>query len=652
MSIFAPRLYFGADYNPEQWDRSTWADDVAAMVDMGVNMVTLGVFSWAIIEPRPDTYEFGWLDDVMDLLHDAGIRIDLATATASPPAWLPQMDPLVCAVRQDGVVYSHGGRQHYSSSSGTYRERAALLVDQMASRYHAHPGVEMWHINNEYGCHVPLCFGPEAERAFHEWLRNRYQSIDELNDAWQTRFWSQSYSDFDQILPPRVTPPGASPNPGQVLDFHRFSSHQWLELFRMEKDIIRRHDSTHPITTNFMTMRHSTWVDYWQWADEVDFVSTDHYVEAHNPDKHVELAFQADLTRGLARGEPWLLMEHSPSAVNWQPRNTPKTDGEIIRHAMSHVARGSNGAMYFQFKQSRGGSERFHAAMIPHGGTSTRITRAMTRLGGTLAAMAELSNTKTTPASVALIWDYESLWMMAQPNLPSVDLDYMESCFSFYRAAFALGVRVDIVPPTASSEQLAAYDIVAAPLLHLISDALETALSDYVAGGGTLITGYFSGVADMNGRVRLGNYGGHLIHDVCGVAVEEWAPLLDGQTLTLSNGSQASVWSELATATTATVVASYPSDHPVSGGSVAIAKNSWRDGTAWYVGTQLDDSGYRDFFGGIIDELGIVRAGDDAVEVVQRGDVTVVINHSSDDQVIQGVSVPAGQVVTRSSSSL
>ena len=634
------KLYFGADYNPEQWDPSTWHDDVLAMRDMGVNMVTVGVFSWAVIEPKPEKYEFGWLDDVMDLLHNAGVMVDLATATASPPPWLPLLDPSVCAVRPDGAHYSHGGRQHYSASSRTYREKAAQLVDQMAARYSSHPALEMWHVNNEYACHVPQCYGLEAEKAFRKWLIDRYATIDELNDAWQTRFWSQHYSDFEQVAPPRLV--SATPNPGQVLDFQRFSSHQWLELFRLEKSMIRRHDHIHPITTNFMTMRHFSSLNYWDWVDEVDFVSTDHYADASDSDRHIELAFHADLTRGLAGGKPWLLMEHSPSAVNWQPRNAAKSDGEILRHSLSHIARGSNGAMFFQFKQSRGGSERFHAAMVPHVGRESRITRAMTRLGASIKDLNHLNNETVEQAKVAIIWDYESLWALTLENLPSVDLNYFESVFRMYRALFALGVRVDILPASAQAEDLAHYTLVVAPTLHLIDDTFETTVSEYVNDGGNLITGYFSAVADRAGRVRLGGYGGELLRRVCGVAVEEFAPLQKDETVELTNGYQAQVWSEVATALTATPIARYPSDYPVSGGSIALSRNLYGKGTAWYVGTELADHSMEAFLSGVMEQLGISGLGSKHVEVVVRGTTQIVINHSDEPVLVGEAEVGAG----------
>ena len=639
------RMYFGGDYNPEQWDSSVWREDVAIMSDMGINLVTLGVFSWSMLEPQEDTFRFDWLDDVMGLLNESAIRIDLATATASPPAWLVQKDPLVCAVRNDGVAYAHGGRQHYSSSSRTYRERAAVLVDQIASRYHSHPGVEMWHVNNEYACHAPLCFGVEAERAFRVWLKDRYHDISALNEAWHTRFWSQSYASFEEVSPPRLTPPGTFPNPGQMLDFQRFSSSQWLELFRMEKNIIRKYDLERPVTTNFMTMRHTTWLNYWEWTNEVDFVSTDHYAEAENPGKHIELAFQADLTRGLADGQPWLLMEHSPSAVNWQPRNIPKSDGEIQRHAMSHIARGSNGVMFFQFRQSRGGSERFHAAMVPHVGGESRISRAMRSLGTTINELSAVNAAVTEKAQVAMIWDYESLWATNQPNLPSVDLDYVDSCLSFYQACFDSGVRVDVLPPIVSADHLAGYSLVATPLLHLMSDDLEAALTSYVRGGGGLMVGYFSALADSMGRVRLGGYGGSLVRDVCGVLVEEWVPLGAEQEIALSRGARGRLWSERIHPVGADPVLTFDEAHPVSGGSPAVTRHHYGDGVAWYIATELARESYRHLVAEICEERGITGRGDSATEVVKRGSHQFVVNHSSQVVTVEPWTIPGGKAL-------
>lgn len=644
MSWAPKHLYFGGDYNPEQWPRESWRTDVEQMRRLGVNLVTLGVFSWASIEVAEGHYQFDWLDEAMDVLHDGGIRVDLATATASPPAWLIKKHPSVCAVNRDGVRLSHGGRQHHSPSSAVYREKSVQLVEQLASRYSGHPALEMWHVNNELGCHTPHCYSDESADKFRSWLRHRYNTIDQLNDAWQTRFWSQLYHSFDEVETPRTTAAGTHPNPGHVQDFMHFSSDTLLEQYVAERDAIRRFDSTHPITTNFMSMRHISALDYWKWAKEVDFVSADHYAEAHNPRAHVELAFQADLTRGFAGGKPWLLMEHSPAAVNWQPRNVPKSSSETIRHAMSHIGRGSEGVMFFQFKQSRGGSERYHSAMVPHVGEDSRIFRTMEQLGRRIEQLGALAGTQTAPASVAMVLDYHSWWAMQQANLPSGDLDYVGLVHQWYEVLFDMGIGVDFIDPDSSVATWQRYEAVFLPMLHVVEEDRFNVISAYVSGGGQIVTSYFSGVADRNLNVHLGGYGGNLLSEVCGVFVEEFVPLREHEKLTLSNGWMGSVWSERARCLTATEVARYCGSEIVDG-SVAISRNAYGAGQAWYLGTLLDLEGLAAVFGAFCDGLSLLKRGRESLEILDRGGHSILINHALTASEHAGPSVAAGDTV-------
>lgn len=624
---WSPRtLYFGADYNPEQWQRETWPRDIEQMVTLGVNLVSLGVFSWSLIEPREGEYEFEWLDEVVEHLHGGGIRVNMATATASPPAWMTDQYPSVAAVNREGVCLSHGGRQHHSPSSTVYREKSVQLVEQIAARYAEHPALEMWHVNNELGCHTPHCYGEEAAIAFRQWLQDKYTTVGNLNDAWSTRFWSQSYSSFDEINPPRLTPVGTFPNGSQVHDFMHFSSDQLLRQFIAERDAIRRFDSTHPITTNFMSMRHISAMDYWKWAEEVDFVSTDHYAEAENPKAHVELAFAADLTRGLAGGKPWLLMEHSPAAVNWQPRNVPKDSDETIRHAMSHVARGSQGVMFFQFKQSQGGSERFHSAMVPHVGTASRVTRTMEDLGQQLGALADLTSQNPPTAPVGFVLDYHSWWATQQLNLPSVDLNYSELAHSWYDTLHALGIRVDFVNPDASLDQLARYKALVAPMLHVVNDSRAKTLDRYVSEGGHLLTSYFSGVSDESLKVHLGGYGGALVRELCGVWVEEFVPLRANETVMLSNGWTGRYWTERSQSRNADVLCHFP-PRGVADGGVAFSRNRRGAGEAWYLGTMLAGDDLVSAVSEYCTAAGIRGEGSADLEVLTRGDYVLLINH-------------------------
>lgn len=618
------KLHFGGDYNPEQWPKEVWQEDIRLMQGAGVNLVSLGIFSWANLEPSDGEYTFGWLDEVIDLLHAGGISVDLATATASPPAWLSKAHPEMLPVDFDGVTRSFGGRQAYCTASEAYRRKAAALVEQLAKRYANHPAVVMWHVNNEYACHNPLCYCENSRKAFVTWLQAKYPSLDELNASWGTDFWSQRYHEWDEIQVPKRTTDGTHPNPGAQLDFRRFSSDNTLELFTMERDIIKKYDQKNPVTTNFMSMKFTFVVDYFKWAREVDFVSTDHYLAQHDLLNHIDLAQQADLTRAFADGKQWLLMEHSSSAVNWQPKNYAKVPGQEKKNSLSFVARGSQGVMYFQWRQGQAGSERFHSAMVPHAGENTRVYREVSELGNLLATMPELSSHETDRAEVAMVYDYEQAWALMQQNLPTDDISYPETVAKWYRALWENGTRVDFVPANASLETLKQYKLVLMPLVHMLSSEEETIFQSYVREGGNLLVSYFSNIADRTLRVKLGGYGGSLVKDLAGVYVEEFYPLRDGQGQ-LSNGLKIELWSELATNIDAKVIASYQ-DSDVDG-SVALSEKQHGSSKVWYQGTELKLGSQRKFFKEITKELGIKSEGDETTEVIRRGPYRFEIDH-------------------------
>jgi beta-galactosidase len=433
--------------------------------------------------------------------------------------------------------------------------------------------VRAWHIHNEYACHNLTCYCDVTAGAFRSWLQQRYGDLDGLNSAWSTAFWSQRYTAWEQVFPPRATV--TSNNPTQYLDFRRFCSDALLSLCVAERDVLRRH-SDRPATTNFMTGMFSG-LDYFQWGPELDFVSTDHYLLGSNPDAHVDLAFAADLARSTGGGKPWLLMEHSTSAVNWQPRNLAKAPGQLARNSLTHVARGSEGALFFQWRASRGGSERWHSAMVPHVGTDSKIWREVVELGGFLGSLAELASS-TVDTSVAVVFDYASAWATDRPNMPSEDMSAFAALHEWYAALWRAGVTVDFAHPSAD---LSAYQAVFVPSLYLVSDADAANLMSYVDGGGTVLVGAFSGIVDECDRVRLGGYPGAFA-DLLGIRVEEYFPTLPGTGITLSGGSTASAWRELGRSTGAEVLESYV-DGPTAG-SPAVTRN----GRAWYAGTRLD----------------------------------------------------------------
>lgn len=597
----------GCDYNPEQWPRAVWREDVELMQTAGVRFVTLGVFSWALLEPRPGEFDFGWFDEVVGLLADGGIAIDMATATAAPPPWLTTAHPEILTVDYAGHTLWPGSRQSWCPSSPVFREHALRMADQMARRYGTHPAVRLWHVSNELGCDNGRCWCDVSAAAFRRWLTDRYGDIATLNDAWGTAFWSQHYSAFDEVLPPRITP--AVPNPTQQLDFARFSSDALLDYYRAERDVIREH-STLPVTTNFMVTTHQSEQDYFAWAPECDVVSQDHYLDHRLPHPHAEQAFTDDLTRALAGGS-WLLMESATSAVNWQPVNVAKRPGELLLDALRHVARGADGVGFFQWRASKAGGEKYHSALVPHAGADSARFREVVALGAALEAIGEVAGAPVT-ADVALLWDWNAWWACDLDSHPSTELRYVDAPHRWHRAFTELGATVDVVHPEAD---LSGYRLVVVPTLYLCSDDLAARLHHR-----SVLVTYFSGIVDERDHVRLGGYPG-AFRDLLGIRSEEFAPLME--TVTLDDGSRADLWSEVLTATDAEVIASH------ADGTPAVTR---KDG-AWYVATRLDEAATAALAGRIAREAGVhlAEGARPGVEIVRRGRYVFVLNRSDAD---------------------
>ncbi|TQJ30037.1 beta-galactosidase [Microbacterium sp. SLBN-146] len=651
-------IAFGCDYNPEQWTPEIWDEDIALMTEAKVDLVAINIFGWSHIEPRPGEYDFDRLDDVIGRLHAAGIRVNLGTGTASPPAWLTRRHPEILPMVVDGTRRYPGGRQAFCPSSRIFRDAALQLVEQVARRYGDHPAVELWHISNELGCHNALCYCDESAAAFRVWLRERYSDIDALNAAWGTAFWSQTYREWDEILPPLATL--SLGNPGHMLDFHRFSSDQLLDYYRAEADVIRPL-SDRPLTTNFMVTAHIENLDYWSWAPDMDIVANDHYLDNRLADPTSELAFAADLSRGLGGGAPWILMEHSTGAVNWQPLNVPKAPGQILRNSLTHVARGADGVCFFQWRASVQGAEKFHSAMLPHAGTDSAVWREVVELGGIVERISEIAGSRVD-ADVALVFSWEAWWATQSLSRPSQFVGYLDQVHACYAAAHALGLTVDVVRPGAD---LSGYALVLVPGLHLVRAEEAAVIADRVADGATALVTFFSGTVDAEDRVWTGGYTGPF-RDLLGVQIEEFAPVAAGQTVTLDDGSRASLWSERGHATTAEVVASF-ADGP-SAGSPAVTRNAHGHGAAWYLSTQLEPSAYRDLIARLASEAGVtspvaIHDGEvSALELVRRrgaeASYLFAINHgtasatlgATGDELVTGVAVhgslevPAGSV--------
>ncbi|MDR6972760.1 beta-galactosidase [Leifsonia shinshuensis] len=647
------RIVFGCDYNPEQWDRSVWAEDIRLMVESGVSLVAINVFGWAQVQPNPDEFDFSDLDAIIDMLHEAGIGVNLGTGTSSPPPWLTTLHPEILPVSQDGLRAWPGGRQAYCPSSPVFHAAAERLVTAVATRYGSHPAVRLWHVSNELGCHNALCYCDVSAEAFRGWLQRKYGTTDALNRAWGTAFWSQRYGDWSEVLPPRRTL--SAGNPAQALDFARFSSDEVLNLYTIEERILRSLSDA-PVTTNFMVTSHIRTQNYWEWAPHVDLVANDHYLDHRLPVPHQELSFAADGTRGLAGGHPWLLMEQSTGAVNWQPRNIAKEPGELVRNSLAHVARGADGICFFQWRASAQGTEKFHSALIPHAGTESHKWQEVLELSRTLHAIREVVGSEVV-ADVAMVFSWEAWWATDLDSHPSEEVRYLDQVHRMYRALWEAGITVDLVAPDAD---LSGYRMVVVPSLYLVRDHEAANLRDYVDAGGTAVISFFSGIVDEDDRVRLGGYPGAFT-ELLGIRTDEFFPLADGAERRLDNGATATIWTERIATTTATAVSTYQ-DGPLEG-EPALTVNSFGSGRAWYLGTDLDHEHLRDLLHEAAIGAGASLPQDHVAgieTVLRRGpeaDYHFFINHTRlphtriisgheliTDQPVTSLEVPAGAV--------
>ena len=649
-----PGLAFGGDYNPEQWPADVRLEDLGLMKEAGVNLLSVGIFSWALLEPREGEYDFAWLDEVLDNLAGAGIKVALATATAAPPAWLVRKHPEVLPVTAEGTVLERGSRRHYSPSSAVYRRYATGVTRMLAERYKNHPALALWHVDNELGCHVSEFYGPEDAAAFRVWLERRYGSTEALNAAWGTAFWSQHYASFEEIMPPGAAP--TTLNPTQRLDFQRFSSWALLDYYRSLLQVIREVTPDVPATTNLMVSSGTKSMDYFHWANDLDVIANDHYLVAADPERHIELAFSADLTRGIAGGQPWILMEHSTSAVNWQPRNRPKMPGEMLRSSLAHVARGADAVMFFQWRQSYAGAEKFHSAMVPHGGRETRVWREVVELGAALRSLGPVRGT-AVQSRVAIVFDYEAWWASELDSHPSEDVKYLDLMRALHRSLYLRGITVDFVHPSAP---LDGYGLVLVCTLYNVTDPAAGAIASAAEAGATVLVTYFSGIVDENDHIRLGGYPG-AFRELLGISVEEFHPLLAGESVKLNDGGTGSVWSEHVHLAGAEALNTF-TEFPLKG-VPSLTRRAVGRGAAFYLATFPDQDGIERLVDRLLAESGAapVADADSGVELTRRratdgSSFVFAINHSGADasvrvagtELLSGApftgTVPAGRV--------
>ena len=583
------RILYGGDYNPNQWPREVWNEDMRLFKKAGINSATVNVFSWAKLQPNEETYDFSELDDVIDMLGKENLDIVLATSTAAMPAWLAKKYPEVTRVDFEGRRHKFGQRHNHCPNSPVWRRYARQLASELAKRYGKNPHVTCWHINNEYntGCYCENC-----EKAFRVWLRKKYGSLEALNAAWNTEFWGHTFYDWDEIVAPNSLADGMgfgwtrkTAFAGISLDYDRFLSDSLLENYKMERDAIREHDPDTPITTNLMGTYKG--LDYFKWAKEMDIVSWDNYPAYNTP--WSETAMRHDLMRGL-KNQPFMLMEQTPSQQNWQAYNSLKRPGQMRAQSYQTIAHGADTIQFFQLRRSKGACEKFHGAVISHSGSEeTRVFQECSQLGAELAALGSQLLGADNPAQVGILFDWDNYWALEYTSGPSVDLKYCNQIHQYYRYFYNRHIPVDMVPMDGDFSR---YKAIVAPVLYMVKEGVAEALTAFVEAGGTLITGFMSGIVDQSDNVHLGGYPGPL-RKLCGVWAEEIDALAPEQSNTLKfmDGSQSKcgLLCDILHLEGAQALAVYGEDFYA--GAPAVTKNAYGKGTVYYVGTQPEAQG-------------------------------------------------------------
>lgn len=614
LSEKVPALLHGADYNPEQWQNylGIIEKDITMMKQAKCNIMSVGIFSWAKLEPQEGVFDFTWLDEIIEKLYADGIHIFLATPSGARPAWMSQKYPEVLRIGRDRVPALHGGRHNHCLTSPVYRQKVQQINQKLAERYGHHPAVIGWHISNEYSgeCHCHRC-----QQKFRIWLQERYQTLEALNEAWWSTFWSHTYTDWSQIESP--APQGEMSIHGLNLDWKRFNTAQVTDFCSEEAKPLKAVNPAIPTTTNLMEYFYD--YDYWKLAEAIDFVSWDSYPMWHCEKDETRLASYTalyhDMMRSLKGGKPFVLMESTPSATNWQPLSKLKKPGMHILSSLQAVAHGADSVQYFQWRKSRGSVEKFHGAIVDHvGHIDTRVGREVSELGRILDAMAPVAGSGVE-AKVALIFDQESRWAMDDAQGPrNLGLEFEKTLAEHYYPFWEQGIAVDVINADCD---ISNYQLVIAPMLYMVRDGFADKVTRFVEQGGQFVTTYWSGIVNESDLCYLNGFPGPL-RQLLGIWAEEIDSLgnddsnqvqgLAGNQASLQGPYQVRHLCELIHLETAEAVAHYREDFYADRPAVTV--NQVGAGKAWYVASRNDGAFQRDFFGNIIRELKLPRALD------------------------------------------
>lgn len=592
-----PHILHGGDYNPDQWQDKPeiLAEDMRLMKLADCNEMSLGIFAWSTLEPEEGVFDFSFLDKAMDDIYNAGGRVILATPSGARPAWLAQKYPEVLRVREDGIRNEFGARHNHCYTSPIYREKVKIINEKLAERYANHPALIAWHISNEYGgeCHCPLC-----RAAFREWLKNKYGTLEKLNHEWWTKFWSHTFTDWEQIVSPGTL--GDTGLHGLTLDWKRFVTYQTTNFMKAEIEAVRKYSHNIPITSNLMGFYPG--LDYRELSKELDFVSWDNYPEWQGNSKDIDTAKLSAMTHDLMRSlkmQPFLMMESTPSLVNWYSYNKLKRPGVNELSSMQAIAHGSDSVLYFQWRKSRGSSEKFHGAVVDHEGSeNTRVFREVAKLGKRLKGLDEIVGTVTV-SNVAILYDWDNRWALEDAQgFSNEDKKYLQTLANYYGAFWQRGIDVDII---GREDDFSKYKLIIAPMQYLIPEETGEKLEKFVSSGGTVYFTYMTAMVNENDLCHLGGFPGTGLVNVCGIWNEEIDTLYPGEnnTVRFKNGRDytATDYCEVIHLKGAVSLAEYRDDFYAD--FPAFTVNNFGKGKAYY--QAFRDNGV--FFSDVLDEI-------------------------------------------------
>lgn len=617
-------LLHGGDYNPDQWLEypEIIKEDVRLFKLAHVNTVSINIFGWSAIEPEEGKYTFQWLDDLMADMERNNINVILATPSGAKPAWMSEKYPEILRVNRDRSKNLHGQRHNHCFTSPIYREKTQKINRMLAERYKDNKSLIMWHISNEFGgeCHCEKC-----QEEFRNFLRRKYDNnINKLNNEWWTGFWSHRFNSFDQIESPSGL--GEMFVHGHNLDWKRFVTYQTIDFYKNEIKPLREITPDIPVTTNFMGncphMGLFTGLDYQKFAKEVDIVSWDSYPVWHNDfentcDLGANVSFVNDFYRSLKGGQPFLIMENTPSLVNWHKINKLKRPKVHFLSSMQSLAHGSDSVLYFQWRKGRGASEKFHGAVVDHvGNENTRVFKEVTEVGLALEKLKDIQRAEKN-SKVAVIYDIENRWAIDDlQGLKTFSYEdgtdkkgYERICQEQYRAFWQNGISCDVI---GSEDDFSKYKLIAAPMLYMIKPNVAERLKEFVKNGGTLVTSFFSGIVNENDLCFLGGFPGPL-RDLTGIWAEEIDTLYDCDynSIVLNDNKiklnssiyRVKDYCDLIHAESAEVLGTYESDFYK--GRPALTVNNYGKGKCYYVAARTDSDFNNDFYMNLAHELNI-----------------------------------------------